>query len=303
MNDNFQTVGLLGRPGDARVHDTLEVLAAHLAKRRRTVLLDAETNGSLDLAGVERLDAQALAGRADLVVAVGGDGTMLHAAWTVAPHDVPLLGINRGRLGFLADVSPPDMVHGIDEVLAGRYQVETRSMLAARLQAGSGEAVDGIALNDIALQRADAGRMLEFETWVDGVFVNTHGGDGLVIASPTGSTAYALSAGGPILAPDLNAMVIAPICPHTLSDRPIVVGGDTRVDVRIIERGNTMAQVVCDGRVLGEMGPGDLLTATKSDTHVTLLHPCGHDYYKILRSKLHWGRGSSGRSGNGPPGS
>ena len=147
------------------------------------------------------------------------------------------------------------------------------------------------ALNDVVLQKWQTGRMLDFETWIDGRYVNTHGGDGIVVATATGSTAYALSCGGPILSPELEAVVLAPICPHTLSDRPIVVRSTSTIEVRLLERPDTRAQVTCDGVALGELVPGDRLIVRPAQTSVTLLHPSDHDYFRILRSKLRWGRG------------
>jgi NAD+ kinase len=151
---------------------------------------------------------------------------------------------------------------------------------------------EALALNDVVMQKLVTGRMLDFETHLDGAYVNTHAGDGIVIASPTGSTAYALSCGGPIIEPHLDVLVVAPICPHTLSDRPIIVSARSRIEVRLLERPETRAQVTCDGTVLGELEPGDRLCIEAASESITLLHPAGHDYYKLLRSKLHWGRGS-----------
>jgi NAD+ kinase len=147
------------------------------------------------------------------------------------------------------------------------------------------------ALNDVVLLKWRTGRMLDFETWIDGCYVNTHGGDGVVVATATGSTAYALSCGGPILYPELDALVLAPICPHTLSDRPIVIRSTSTVEIRLLERQDTQAQVTCDGVSLGELAPGDKLIVMPAEARVTLLHPRDHDYYRILRSKLRWGRG------------
>jgi NAD+ kinase len=238
--------------------------------------------------------------RADLVIAIGGDGTMLYAARLVATSDVPLLGINRGRLGFLTDVSPDDMLERLDEVLAGRFSEDRRTLLEARLQPKGGAEAVLTALNDVVVQKWETGRMLDFETWIDGRYVNTHGSDGLIVASATGSTAYALSCGGPIIQPDLGVFVMVPICPHTLSDRPLVVPSGAQVEVRLLERADTRAQVMCDGGVLGELRPTDRLLVGASKRHITLLHPPGYDYYRLLRSKLHWGRGSyDAASGSG----
>jgi NAD+ kinase len=246
-------------------------------------------DASPDLA--ERIPEEAIADHADLVIAIGGDGTLLYAARLVAHRGVPLLGINRGRLGFLTDVLPKDMFASVDAALEGRCERDERSMLEARIVGPGGVASRALALNDVVLQKWETGRMLDFETWIDGAYVNTHGGDGLVVASSTGSTAYALSCGGPIIAPHLDVLVVAPICPHTLSDRPIVVSGRSVIAVKLIDRPDTRAQVTCDGVSLGELSPGDRLEVHPTAQKITLLHPDKFEYYRLLRSKLHWGRG------------
>jgi NAD+ kinase len=205
---------------------------------------------------------------------------------------VPLIGINRGRLGFLTDVLPQDMLSSVDAAIEGRCERDERSLLEARLISAEGKVNTSLALNDVVLQKWETGRMLDFETWIDGAYVNSHGGDGLVVASSTGSTAYALSCGGPIVVPHLDALVVAPICPHTLSDRPIVVSGRSVITVRLIDRPDTRAQVTCDGVPLGELLPGDRLEVHPTARKLTLLHPSRFEYYRLLRSKLHWGRGS-----------
>jgi NAD+ kinase len=211
---------------------------------------------------------------------------------------VPLLGINRGRLGFLTDVSPTSMLEDVESVLAGRYTEDRRSLLSARLERRGAPAAHALALNDVVLNKLDTGRTLDFETWINGRFVNSHGGDGIVIATATGSTAYALSCGGPIVEPDLDVWVLAPISPHTLSDRPIVVRAPARIQIRLSERLDARAQVTCDGGILGDLAHGDELLIEGADARITLLHPPGYDYYRLLRSKLHWGRGGH-QSGNG----
>jgi len=299
MNKRFSRIALVGRVKDARVADSMAALARHLRSRGLVVLVD-ETNGEVELPdGVERRPAAELAGDADLIVAIGGDGTMLYAAQLAIGRDIPLLGINRGRLGFLTDVSPDQMFESIDAVLQGRYETDTRQLLDARLTRADGPLAVCSALNDVVVQRHESGRMVELETWIGGRFVNTHGGDGLVIASSTGSTAYALSCGGPIIHPSLDAVVIAPISPHTLSDRPIVVGRGSRVEVRLVERSATRAQVTCDGMLLGDLDVDSSLVIEPAINGITLLHPPGHDYFRLLRSKLHWGR--SARNGRMEP--
>ena len=237
-------------------------------------------------------------GRAQLIVAVGGDGTMLHAARLAAPARVPLLGVNHGRLGFLADIGPQEALGRLDEVLAGRYIEERRAMIHAEIVGRENAACD--ALNDVALQKWQTGRMLDFETFIDGQYVNSHFGDGLIIATATGSTAYALSCGGPIMHPALDAWVLAPVCPHTLSDRPVVVRDTATVEVRLAARPDCHAQVTCDGVSLGALEEGDRLVVRRADTHLTLLHPEDYSYFRVLRSKLRWGRGDRPRDPNSP---
>lgn len=287
----FASIALIGNARDARVSESLHVLAAHLHARGRRVLVDGVGEAVFGSVPVVRHAEAELAAAADLLVAVGGDGTMLYAARLAAPHAVPVLGVNRGRLGFLADIGLADLRDRLDDVLAGKYVQDRRAMLEARLlRDGEPERVC-MALNDVVLQKWQTGRMLDFETWIDGRYVNTHGGDGLVIATATGSTAYALSCGGPILYPELEALVLAPICPHTLSDRPIVVRSSSSIEIRLIERPDVGAQITCDGVSLGALVSGSRLQIMPASLGVTLLHPPDHDYYRILRSKLRWGRG------------
>lgn len=284
----FRTIALLGPSADPKVADTLRSLAGHLIKRKSAVLLDGEFVGKLPPRTEATREAD-IAARSDLVITVGGDGTMLRAARLLAGSGVPVLGINRGRLGFLADIRPRDMIKRIDEVLAGKFERGSRSLLEVKLISGK-TTKRSLAVNDCVLQKWETGRMLDYETWVDGQYVNTHGGDGVIVASATGSTAYALSCGGPIIHPSLDAMVIAPICPHTLSDRPIVISANSTVEIRRVQDRATKAQVTCDGDILGDLNVGDRLLIGPTHTRVDLLHPVGHDYYRILRSKLHWGR-------------
>ena len=282
---------LVGRFTDARVAETVNALLPHLTSRGVQVLASESAPG-LDAAGITRVPEGAIGERSDLVIAIGGDGTLLYAARLVARHGVPLLGVNRGRLGFLTDVSPKDLLPSVDAALAGTLQADERPLLAAQLHGAGGGLAQSLALNDVVMQKHDTGRTLDFETRIDQRYVNTHDGDGIIVASATGSTAYALSCGGPIIEPHLEALVIAPICAHTLSDRPIVVSSRSVIEVVLLPRPDTQANVACDGMRLGALMPGDRLEVRAAGERVTLLHPEGHDYYKLLRSKLHWGRGS-----------
>ena len=295
MSQRFKTIALTGKYRDPRVGDSMLILARHLAAAGARVLLDPAIRMEFPDIEVESLPEVELAEAADLVIAVGGDGTMLYASRLVAGRDIPLLGINRGRLGFLADITPGEMLRRLDEVLAGDYDEDRRLMLEAVIDKDGEAPRRALALNDVVLQKRDTGRMLDFENWVDGIYVNTHGGDGIVIATPTGSTAYALSGGGPIIHPSLDAITLVPICPHTLSDRPIVIRADSSIEIRVLERPDTRAEVACDGVPLGELAAGARLRVRAAREQVMLIHPRGHDYFRLLRSKLHWGRGSQSR--------
>jgi NAD+ kinase len=296
MTASLRVCGLIGRFADTRVAETASVLVPHLIQRGISVLACEDLGDIAGASAVKRLTESELAAQADLIIAIGGDGTLLYAARLATARRVPLLGINRGRLGFLTDVLPQEVLPCVDAALDGGCEVDRRPLLTTTLMTGSATPITGLALNDIVVQKLATGSMMDFETWIDGRYVNTHAGDGIVIASATGSTAYALSCGGPIVDPHLEVLVIAPICPHTLSDRPIVVSSAATIEIRLLERPESRAQVVCDGFVLGDAQPCDRVQIRQSQDEVTLLHPPGYDYFRLLRSKLHWGRGNTDRS-------
>ncbi len=292
MSKVFKTVAVLGVYSDPRVAEPMSLLVDYLTKSGADVVTHAEAAEGLDARAVDDTEIAAVA---DLIIAVGGDGTMLHAAGQTGNGRVPLLGVNRGRLGFLADVTPAEMLDNLRQILDGDYTEEKRLQLNARLTRADGAETRAAALNDIVVQRRETGRMLDVETRIGNRYVNTHAGDGLIVATPTGSTAYALSCGGPILEPMLEAVVVVPICPHTLSDRPIVVPSNQQIGVRVLQRHDTRAEVSVDGHSLGQLVPEDKLVISESDKRITLIHPPGYDYYGILRSKLHWGLDSRTR--------
>jgi NAD+ kinase len=289
MTQPFNTIALVGRHEDERVAEPMAALASYLTKTGTAVIANP---GIARAFGARAVEESAIADEADLIIAVGGDGTMLYAAKLAGDVNVPLLGVNRGRLGFLTDVLPTEMIASLQRILRGEYCREMRLLLDAQVQAPDGSQRSATALNDIVVQRCESGRMLYFETRIAGKRLNAHAGDGLIVATPTGSTAYALSCGGPIIEPNLNAIVIVPVCPHTLSDRPIVISADLGVEVVLHAHGNTKAEIAVDGLTLGELGPEDRLVITRSARRITLIHPPGYDFYEILRSKLHWGHDS-----------
>lgn len=293
MSD-FRTVGVIGRRGDARVTPTLQTICEVLAELGCEILVDVDAVGLDTLpAGARKMSRAELAPRCDLAVVVGGDGTLLSAARTLAPHDVPILGVNQGRLGFMVDVRPEEMRETVRAIMAGDYLREDRLLLEASLIRGGERLGPFLAINDVVIRNQAAIRMLEFETWLDGEFISQHRADGFIVSSPTGSTAYALSGGGPVLHPGLEAFALVPICPHTLSDRPIVVG--SRQAVRIVLRGDAATEVMCtcDGQNSEVLGSGDTVEVRRAGVRLRLIHPKNYSYFSILRDKLQWGRGPS----------
>jgi NAD+ kinase len=281
----FKRIALIVKPNVADpLRQTLQVVQQVLTRRGVGLLPDERSAALLGLGA--GMPVSELARCCDLAVVVGGDGTLLSAARTMADHEVPLLGVNLGRLGFLVDVTPTEVGDTLSAVLDGHYDEDRRFLLSAEVNRQPAT----LALNDVVLHKWNIARMIEFETWIDGRFVNTQHSDGLIVSTPTGSTAYALSGGGPLLVPGLDAVTLVPICPHTLSNRPIVVHADS--DIEISVRGNTDpkdVRITCDGAVNLTLDDGDQLRIRRHPTRVRLLHPVGHDHFNVLRAKLGWG--------------
>jgi NAD+ kinase len=292
MTLKFNTIALMGNCNAAGVLESIHILADYLPGLGAQVVVSALEDIPSLPESATKLDPEEMMKAADLVIAVGGDGSMLTAARAAARANIPLVGVNRGRLGFLADVSPGDKLESLEHILTGNYDSEKRMLLRADIISKDGTTDCGSALNDIVIKRHQIGRMLDFQTSVDGHYVNTHGGDGFIVATPTGSTAYALSCGGPIVAPNLDAVVLTPICPHTLSDRPLVIPATSITEVELAEGHADNAEVSCDGEVTGYLGTGQTLRVEAAAHRVELIHPSGYDYYEILRNKLYWGRGN-----------
>jgi len=226
---------------------------------------------------------------ADLAIVVGGDGTLLHIAREIAARDIPLAGINLGRLGFLVDIPREEMEKILSEILHGSYQEEERILLSASLTRGAEVIHRAEALNDVVVSKGELARLIEFETLVDGNHVNTARADGIIVASPTGSTAYALSANGPILAPELEAITLVPICPHTLSFRPLVIDSRSSVCIQMLDSGQDNSYVSFDGQSAVPLQDGDVVDIRMADHRVKLLRPVNHSHYDVLRAKLGWG--------------
>lgn len=290
MTEAFRTVGIIGKPGDARVAETVERLLAMLRPLDIEVLCDRDSAAPLAGADFEVADRTTLGKRCDLVVVVAGDGTFLSAARSLVDHDVPLLGVNLGRLGFLADVMPAEMTERLRDVLRGDFDEEQRFLLHTRVLRAERAVSEGDALNEVVAHKWNVARLIQFETFIDGHLVNSQRSDGIIVATPTGSTAYALSGGGPILHPGLEAIVVVPICPHTLSNRPLVVSANSCIEIHVKAGDDPEARITWDGQISEPIGPGDRIDICRKERPLRLIHPRGYDYYATLRAKLHWAR-------------
>jgi len=289
MSQSFSKIGLIGKYSDPSVAKTLLPLYKLLTERHCQVWLESGTareirNTELPIATLEEIGQQC-----DLAITIGGDGTLLHSARILVDHDIALLGINLGRLGFLVDVLPERMLNHIEQVLAGEFVEEHRIMLEVKIINGTTTRRTSPAFNDVVVHKWEVSRMIETETYINDRLLNTLRSDGLIVSTPTGSTAYALSSGGPIIEPDMDAIVLVPICPHSMSYRPIVVDGNSKIEIMVHEIPTLNAQVSCDGQINMTLEPGDRVVIQRKQNRVRLIHPCEHDYYQVLRAKLHWG--------------
>ncbi len=286
MSRAFQTVALIGKYKSPGIAEPLLELAKFLERQGVKVLVDRLTATHLVPQVCEVHTLEEIGTRADLAIVVGGDGTMLNIARTLAPHGVALVGVNKGRLGFLTDVSLDTMLETVGDIVRGRYVTEERMLLAAEVVSGRRAVFSGLAFNDVVLHRGMAGNMIDFEVRIDGQFVYTQRSDGIIVSTPTGSTAYALSAGGPILHPGLDAMALVPICPHTLSNRPVVIGAASTVE--ILMHSGSDGRVHFDSHSHSDLRDGDRVVVRRAPDTIRLLHPVGHSYYHMLREKLRW---------------
>lgn len=288
----FTTVGVIGKRREPAVKPVLAAICTTLQGLGCTVLVDELHADIAQQCGAEAVNRSTLATRCQLAVVAGGDGTLLDAGRSLARYGVPLLGINQGRLGFMVDVNPDDLTPALHAVMAGDYVTDERRMLATRIvRDGQDLFLFAPAINDVVIRNFASIRMLEFKTWLGGHFISQHRADGLIVSSPTGSTAYSLSGGGPVIHPAVAALALVPICPHTLTDRPIVVPSDQAVKIVLRGPEEGRATVTCDGQLSEALMPGDTVLIEPATTPLKLLHPRQYDYFSLLREKLHWGRG------------
>src|SRR5690606_34163358 len=286
MSNAFATIALIGKYKSPEIAAPLLRLAEFLRARGIRVLLDPLTAAHVGKSSYDVLPLEDAGPAADLAVVIGGDGTMLNIARTFAPYDVPLVGINQGRLGFLTDLAMNDMLEAVGAILDGEFTTESRMLLQAQVLSNTRTVLDVVAFNDVSVNKGAEGSLIETEVQIDGRFVYNLRSDGLIITSPTGSTAYALSSGGPILHPSLNVIGLVPVCPHTLSNRPIVVSGDSVIEILIL--GAADARAHFDSHSHYELKEQDKVIVKRCPHAIRLLHPVGYNYYHMLREKLHW---------------
>lgn len=282
----FKKVGLIVKFNDSGISNTLNEVYTKLKSKGVDLLLDHTTRGLLG--GPVTVDIETIGKECDLAIIIGGDGTLLHAARELVDFGVPLVGVNRGRLGFLVDVCPDKGLSLIDEILEGKYISERRFMFEACILRDNEVIHQSYAFNDVVLRIRDLLQIMEFEVFIDDSFVNRQRADGIIVSTPSGSTAYSLSNGGPIVNPTLEVVVLQPICPHTLSSRSLVVSSRSEIKIHISDKGVPIAQAVCDGQVYMDAQLGDVVRVRRKEKSIHLLHPMNYDYHHILREKLNW---------------
>lgn len=291
---HFSTLGLIGHLNNERAVYSIKRLIRFLQKKQKHFVLEADTAELIDdkalvQAAEQIAEIDTLGQLCDLVVVVGGDGSLLRAGRAMAQYQVPLLGINRGRLGFLTDILPDHIESKVEDVLNGNYISEKRFLLDMNVMRETEIISTASAMNDVVLHPGKFVHMLQFEIYVDGDFVTSQRADGVIVSTPTGSTAYSLSGGGPILHPKLDAIALVPMNPHTLSSRPMVVPGDSEIRIVVGEHSRALPMVTCDGATHAEVQTGDAIVIVKKQELLELLHPKDYNFFERCRSKLGWG--------------
>ncbi|MGR9052940.1 MAG: NAD(+) kinase [Gammaproteobacteria bacterium] len=291
MQTHFKTIGIIGKSSDPGIAEPLALLYHYLIRNQYSVFIDRHSAEYLPDQIVNTCAIDEMAGHCDLLIAAGGDGTFLAAARAAAPYDIPLIGVNLGRLGFLVDISPDDLLTKINTILLGNYIEETRTLLRAKIIRDDEIIHEQTAVNEVVIHRWVTPSMIEIVTHIDGFYLNSQRSDGLIVSTPTGSTAYSLSAGGPILHPSLNALVLVPLNPHTLSNRPIVIDDSAEIEISFCQTKQINALVTCDHLEIPEVLISDKILINKAPKPIRILHPEGHNFFHILRKKLNWSSG------------
>ena len=289
-SNHFQKIGITGKPGSRAAMETVVALCHQLLADGKQIFVPKRHHQEVTIDGVEHISFETLGKTCDIVIVVGGDGSMLKTARELVDSQVPLLGINRGHLGFLTDIRPTEIETRIPPILAGEYTLENRFLLFAEVYRQDERIGSSCAVNDVVLYPGEIARMISFELYMDQHFVYSQRSDGLIVSTPTGSTAYSLSGGGPIMAPETDSVVLVPMCPHTLTSRPITVNRQRVIDLVISESNPHNPQLSCDGQEIISLLPGDRIRIKQYPIEMRLVHPLDYDYFEVLRSKLNWGQ-------------
>ena len=291
MHNQFKTIGIIGKHSDPRIAETISSLHRFLQQKGYAIIVDSKSAALLSNDTVTSCETESIGTACDLVIAIGGDGTFLAATRAIVQYNIPLIGINLGRLGFLVDISPEQIQHKLNNMLQGNYIEEKRYLLHAKMIRDQQVIHQETAVNEVVVHRWITPSMIEIVTHIDGVYLNSQRSDGLIISTPTGSTAYSLSAGGPILHPSLNALVLVPLSPHTLSNRPIVIDDSSEIEISFCQTKQINALVTCDHLEIPEVLISDKILIKKLPNPIRILHPEDHDFFHILREKLNWSSG------------
>ena len=289
MNKQYKTIGLIGKPNHQGASATIKTLYQYLHENDYQVIVESSVAPSIEIEGIQVATLTQIGEKADLAIVVGGDGYMLGAARVLACFKIGVIGVNRGNLGFLTDLSPTELIEPLEAILQGKSRSEQRFIIEAEVYRHGKLKSSNSAVNEAVLHSGKVASMIEFEVYIDGLFMFSQRSDGLIVSTPTGSTAYSMSAGGPILTPNLNALSLVPMFPHTLTSRPIVVDGNSEIKLMLANENDENLQVSCDGHVILAVMPGDEVVIKKSKNTLRLIHPLDHDYFNVLRNKLSWG--------------
>jgi len=289
MAQHFKTIGLIGKPDHQGANATITTLHQYLIENKYQVLVEKSVASSIAIKNMTICSLTDIGEQADLAIVVGGDGYMLGAARVLACFEIGVIGVNRGNLGFLTDLSPNNIIEPLAQILSGKSRSEQRFIIEAEVYRHGKLKSANSAVNEAVLHAGKVASMIEFEVYIDDCFMFSQRSDGLIISTPTGSTAYSMSAGGPILTPNLNALSLVPMFPHTLTSRPIVVDGDSEIKLILANENQESLQVSCDGHVILAVMPGDEVIIRKSKSTIRLVHPLDYNYFTVLRNKLSWG--------------
>lgn len=290
MREAFHQVGIIGKFAAHSVSGPLQALVEYLRRRKMPMILDSETAEIWIDHGLTVASREVIGQQCDLVIIVGGDGTFLGAARSLCEYrGVALLGLNLGRLGFLTDISPATLEEQLDAILGGQYLEEERFLIHCSVVREGKMIAAYNAMNDVVIHKREVARMVEIDLYIDASHITTIHADGLIVATPTGSTAYALSGGGPLIEPELNAIELVPICPHTLSNRPVVIDADSVVEILVKGECGNESQVSIDGQANQKLQRGDQLIIRKKSPYIRLIHPSNHNHFTLLKAKLGWG--------------